>query len=304
MSTTAPVTNTTTAEADQTAGIGQRNSHRSVSPLNFYTDFATANFGSAVGSAAARVLAGMDGPDSPQPVTWDMGPGVIQSEETPWAQIQSQYAFVEKFAVLRPDVFGAANLERFDYWLNTLRYFSSLAEVGCARGQLDLVMKQVRLATDPESKLPYAQRALTNRIVLARAWDRMMSHLVSTVRTPGELGTVANLHQQNLVRRQFLTTYDTDLVSALGSSLPPSVDLATTYAGPSRLIVPAVRTLVEIGESLIARAMLITSTSIRNAPIMRWRWLGGTDYQSIPMTSVGGANFRAILPPATNDLEY
>jgi hypothetical protein len=289
-------------EADP-VGISGRDATRTIFPLEHYRDFARANFGPEVAEAAASILAGKDGKLF-LPATWDNGAGAIVIQQTPWLQILPQFTFVDELAALRPQVQGAGNLERFDYWLNTFRYLAALTEVACTRGQLDQSIQQINATTNAPLRLAYAQTALSNRIALARAWDRMMEHLLATVSTTGELGTVANLHQQNLVRRQFLTTNDAVLAAALGAPLPPSVNLSTNYAGPDRLVVPTVRTLAASNETLVLRALLMTTNPVSQPPVLHWRWLGQGDFQSVPMTNFGGTNFQAALPAATNDLEY
>jgi hypothetical protein len=284
-------------------GIAGRDQDRAISPQGLYTDFASASFGSNVASAVGAILAAKDGRLF-LPVTWDYGAGSIIIQQTPWSVLRTNFTFVDDLAALRPQVQGAGNLARFDYWLNTYRYLSELTEVACARGQFDLAMQQVSNAATPQLKLARAQTALTNRIALARTWDRMMAGLISTVSSSGELGTVANLHQQNIKRRAFLTTNDAALATALGAPLPASVNLATDYQGPARLVVPTARTLAASNEALTVRALLFASNSVPQTPVLHWRWLGASNYQSAAMTNVGGANYRAALPPATNDLEY
>jgi Malectin domain/Glycosyl hydrolase family 67 N-terminus len=289
-------------EADPVAITG-RDESRSLSSLAFFTDFASANFGSSVAAAAALILTNVDGRLF-QTVTWDHGAGAIIIQQTPWTILRTHFTFVDDLAALRPQVQGAGNLARFDYWLNTFRYLSSLTEVACARGQFDLAMQQVSNAATAQIKLARAQTALTNRIALARTWDRMMANLLSTVSSSGELGTVANLHQQNIKRRAFLTTNDAALATALGAPLPTSANLATNYQGPARLVVPTIRTLAASNETLTVRALLFASNSVPQAPVLHWRWLGTKNFQSVPMTNFGGVNFLATLPAATNDLEY
>lgn len=287
-------------EADPIYSIAGRDQSRSLSPLAFYTDFAQASFGSSVASAAGRILTGIDGMNLRSPATWSSGPGKIVVRQTPWAQYQTNYAFVAQFAALRPQVLGPGNLERFDYWLNMLRYLSAEAEVGCARGQLDAAITTMRTNATTQTK----QQALTNRVALAQAWDRMMSYLLATVSTPGELGTVANLNQHSLIGGAFLTTYDAELATALGTALPSSVNLAPTNNGSARIIVPTVRTLAAFGESLTVKAILQTPAALSQPPVLNWRPLGGSNYQSAPMTLAGGAAYQASLPAATNDFEY
>ena len=86
---------------------------------DFYLDFARANFGDTVADPAGQLLAKMDGVHLPQASDWKNGPGDLVPNAAPWSEVKPRYAFVDELAALRPQVNGAGNLERFDYWLNT-----------------------------------------------------------------------------------------------------------------------------------------------------------------------------------------
>lgn len=62
---------------------------------------------------------------------WVNGPGGLTPNQEGWATVSQQYQFVEDFARLRTLVQGVDNLQRFDYWdqsLQSLRvlYFAFL----------------------------------------------------------------------------------------------------------------------------------------------------------------------------------
>jgi len=65
----------------------------------------------------------------PLATTDDCSVGVLTPDATPWAAVAARFAFVEALEQLRPAVRGAGNLDRCDYWLNTFKYYRSLAQV-------------------------------------------------------------------------------------------------------------------------------------------------------------------------------
>ena len=156
-----------------------------------------------------------------------------------------------------------------DYWLNTYRYMAALAEVGCLRGELD--------------------RGQPVQAQLARAWERMLTHQIAATDTPGELGTLANLEQHNRVLRKFL-----------GAS---GVALAKTYAGPARLIVPTVRTLVDRGEALKLKVIAIDKPPVKSV-VLFWRPLGPGSFRKIDARHAARAVYNVALPAASGDFEY
>ncbi|MCX6927896.1 MAG: malectin domain-containing carbohydrate-binding protein, partial [Verrucomicrobia bacterium] len=107
---------------------GHQGQPRDLPCADFYADWAQAQFGPEVGDAMGKLFTSVDGGAGdysqnkatrlPRPADWIDGPGGLQSNPRPWAEVRAGYAFVEQIERLRPQVKGAANLERFDYWLN------------------------------------------------------------------------------------------------------------------------------------------------------------------------------------------
>jgi len=95
---------------------------------DFYADWALANFGSEAAAGIAKVFTDIDG-RVPLATTDGCPVGALTPDATPWAAVAARFAFVEALEQLRPAVRGAGNLDRCDYWLNTFKYYRSLAQV-------------------------------------------------------------------------------------------------------------------------------------------------------------------------------
>ena len=128
---------------------------------DFYVDWAKTEFGSEVAEPVAKLFTRLDGgPDMgigkrreaylPRPSTWVDGPGGIQPDSRPWDQVQTEYAFVDELAGLRSKVRGPGNLERFDYWLNTMRYVKAVGRVNCTWGRFNAAMTKVKKEQDKD----------------------------------------------------------------------------------------------------------------------------------------------------------
>lgn len=258
----------------------------------FYADFARANFGGTVAATAGRLLAAMDGVAMPQASDWKNGPGNLVPNPKPWSQERTRYAFVDELSALRSRVKGAGNLERFDYWLNTWRGAAAMAEASCIRGQLDQAMAATNHAA-----------ALAARLDLARVWARLMSLQTAIVSTPGELGTLANLEQHSRKESRFLDAHDTALARALDRPLPPEANPSPRYEGPSRLIVPTVRTTLRAGEALTLKIIVLDNETPRHVRL-RYRPLGRGRWHESPVQAIGRGVHSVTLPSATEDFEY
>ena len=78
---------------------------------DFYEDWAKAEFGPEASKEIAAIFTRLDG-HLPRPADWVTGPGSIRPDDRPWEAVEKEYAFVDEFCVLLPNVEGAGNLER------------------------------------------------------------------------------------------------------------------------------------------------------------------------------------------------
>ena len=263
----------------------------------FYIDFAGANFGRNIAEPAGKIFAAIDGVQLPQASNWKGGPGALVPSDKPWAEMKRQYSFVEELAALRPQVQGAGNRERYDYWLNTYRAMSLMAEAECARGQLDQTMRAVTSNGAPASV------ALAQRIQLAELWSRLLSLQASIVSTPGELGTIANLEQHTRQNQHFIDRHDAELVKALGAPLPAEAAPARAYRGPAKIIVPTVRSSVCQGEALKLNILALDQEPMRQIAV-KFRALGKGKWKTRSVTHLARAVYAATMTEAREDFEY
>ena len=272
-------------------------------PTNdFYEDWGIHEFGMEAGLAAAKVFQQVDGA-LPKPSDWVKGPGGIKPDGRPWEQVCKEYAFVDKFAALSSKVKGAGNRERFDYWLNTFLYLRAMGQVNCAWAEYDRLMEKVKQEKDAVAQKALArQLALPARQRLVFLLGTVYDHLLATVSTTGELGTVANWNQHNLP--DLLTLSGDELARILGEALPADVQPGQQYRGPTRVIVPTLRTSIAANESQKLKVLILSEKPPRQAALF-WRNLGGSRFARIPLRHIVRGVYSVDLPaPAKQDFEY
>jgi hypothetical protein len=293
---------------------GLRDRPRDLPAGDFYANWALSQFGPQAAEALADLFTRLDGtaaesgPRSanlPRPSDWKRGPGGIRIDRAPWSQRLGRYAFVDEMETLRPRVVGAGNLERFDYWLNTFRYLRAIGELACKRGRLDVIMERIDAEQDQQRRRAIArEQALPVRIELARLWERMMTHQLRVVSTPGEMGTIANLEQHVRRHNAFLSAHDETLARVLGDVLPDRVHPGLEYRGPARIIVPTVRSAVRERESLALKLIVLSRSHVRTVAV-RWRPMGQGEFRAVAAEHRGRCVYSAALPPAEGSgLEY
>ncbi|MFA5265931.1 MAG: malectin domain-containing carbohydrate-binding protein [Opitutaceae bacterium] len=289
-------------EADLLAGQARPPEDRAMPVAALYHDFAAANFGPEAAADISEIFTQIDGLKLPVPCIWIDGPGDILRNPAPWSEVSVGYSFVGRLEALRPRIHGAANLERYDYWLNQFRAFRLIGELGCTAGALDKEMNTLGAIADLEARRDWARRmALPLRIRLAELWTQLMHVEIAGASNVTELGTIANLEQRSRVHQQFLDKHDRGLVSALGAELPVGAQPSATYAGPVRIIVPTVRTSVAPGESLLLKVLLVAEKTSADA-VLCWRPIGEGEYRRIPLKQVARWVYEVALPALTPEV--
>ncbi len=273
---------------------------------DLYADWALANFGPEVASEAAAVFVGIDN-NIPLPATWTGvnggGAGGLQPDSRPWARVSQEYEFVDEFAKLRPDVRGAGNRERFDFWCNQLLYTRATAKACCAWGQLEAVLKVARVEKDlAKRKALAAENVLPLYKELVACVGEAYGLLMATVTDIGGIQTVINWEGHNALLG--IEKAAAELTEMLGGPLPEEAAIPTQYQGKPRLIVPTVRSLLEKGAALKLKVIVLDNQRPQEAAIY-WKPLGAKkDYRKAPLQHVGRAVYTVSLPAIDGDIEY
>ena len=131
----------------------------------------------------------------------------------------------------------------------------------------------------------------------------MMTHLLETVSTPGEMGTVANLELHTRVSGGYLTNSDARLEELLVKPLPGDCAIPTDYAGKPRLVVPTVRSVVLDGEALQLKILVLDQQPVQSVSV-HIRPLAKGEWRTIEASHLARSAWQAKLPPATEDFEY
>jgi len=290
------------AAHSETAG-SQTNNPRFLPLADFYTDWARAEFGPAVAGPIAAIFAKLDG-HLPRASNWEKGPGVISINRKPWAEVAPQYAFVDELAAVRPQVHGAGNLERFDWWLNTMRYNRAMARLACARGALDVTIENIKKEPDSATQQRLArEQALPQRGELVMLLAEMYGHLLATLNNASELGTICNIEQQSMLRTKLITIHDQELQELRGGPLPADAQPWPDYRGPARLVVLTARGSQAADERLPLRIIALDQQPVKSVAV-QIRPLGGRKWKTIRARHLARAVYAAQLPAARDDFEY
>jgi len=282
---------------------------------DFYADWAVTQFGSEVFQPIAKLFASLDGGPTaedrgqrtanlPRPSTWVKGPGGIKPDERPWEQVSKEYTFIEKMAKLRPQVKGAGNLERFDYWLNNFRYLQVVGKVNCTWAKFNAAMKKVKDQKNPdEQKRSARQLALPLRRELVAQVADVHRYLLATVSTNGAMGNVTNWQQH--ITPTLLNEPGRELANILGKDLPADAIPSNKYVGPLRIFLPTVRTSLNIGEDLKLKVIILAQNQPEDA-VLYWRPMGKGRYNKITLTHIARGVYSVKIPAnkIKTDLEY
>lgn len=274
---------------------------RHLPALDFYRDWAAAQFGPGAAEEAGGLFASLDG-RLPIPVVWTNGPGGIVPDVRIWDEVKGLYDFVERFEALRPKVAGAGALERFDYWAANFRYMREVARFNVLWARFNAAFEKVKTVKDEAERARLARETvLPLRIEMARTLRTVFDDLLASVSNPGELGTIANW-EQHLLPGAWEKPGE-ELSGILGGPLPVEAELGREYAGPARVFVPVARTSREAGETLAFKVLILAKGEPEKAEL-RWRALGAGKFEAASLEKVARGVWRAVCPAEDSDLEY
>ncbi len=257
-------------------------------PVNdFYRDWAAAQFGEGTGDSIASIFIKLDGGPAYnpkagkdyeanlyRPCTWIGGPGGIKINKEPWSAVSHHYDFINGLEKWENKVEGPLARERFSYWMAIFRYSRDMAHLGCLLGEIENTMADCKKLKDSgEKRQMVKNKAIPVRIEANRIWGEMETNLLSALGTTGEIGTVDNLEQHNFFMLNLLQKYDSLMVSISGHELSAEAQPWKDYRGPERIFVPAVRTLLEAGEGLSMKVIILENSGAANA-VLYWRPIG------------------------------
>jgi len=273
---------------------------------DFYRDWSAHQFGGECAEEIAVIFTKIDG-RLPEPARWNAGPGAIGINNRPWSSIEKNYAFVDELATLQPKIKGEGNKERFDYWLNSFRYMKAMARLGCARGELDKVIKQIEAEKDPAAKQTLAkEKALKLRKQLVVLLGEMYGHLLATLTNSSEMGMVANVEQHSMLQAKLLTSHDEKIEKLLGEPLPADAKPWKDYRGPGRVIVPTARGNLTAGEDLKLKVIILAGQQPQEA-VLCWRPMGSGEYKKAALIHISRGVYSVTVPAEQIkdcDLEY
>ncbi len=270
----------------------------------FYLDWATRNFGSEAAEPIATLFANLDKagePGSPGAVPvvtdWDTddedsnnaAPGAITANENSWSEEKDKFSFVAELERIRPRVVGAANLDRFDYWLKTMQVFRLMAEYGVLRYQFEVTMEAGNWPV-----------ALDYRKQMARLFEQIQTLEIEKTVNASDLGEIVNLEILNWHQLMELK-WDQELKEGLGTPIPEEANPAGMYTGKAFIRATPMRTQLYAGEDY--RLKVWVMGELQN-PMLYWRYLGTNSFQSIPITPVARSVYEVTIPNPTGDFEF
>ncbi len=279
------------------------NPPRDLPVMDFYEDWAAAQFGLEAGAAAAAIFTRLDG-NFPATSAWIYGPGGIITGKEPWKTAAARFVFVDEFAALRPRIRGAGYLDRFDWWLNTFRVTREMGRLGALRGELNAIIADIEKEKIPSVQRQLARgRALPVRLEMVRALGAMNEALLATLHNATELGTLCNIEQQSILRLQILIGQDAAMEKFLGEPLPATAHPWKDYRGAPRLAVMTGRTTANKGESLKLKIVALDKQPVKSV-VVHIRPLGRGEWNAMSAAHLARAVYEASLPAAMEDFEY
>jgi len=290
---------------------------RDLQTVDFYTDWVKSEFGVdskelvelfvQLDSKGYEQKEGHKGDAPLNASSWIEGPGALMVDQSidQLEERLSRYAFIADMELIRPQIAGEGNLDRFDYWLNNFRFNEALLETAKSIRLLDEAVARIKDEKDAGRQEEMARdQLLPLRVDVTRTWEKMSYILLQKISTNGELGILANLEMHSMDRLQLLERHDAFMTS-LGLTLPDNAMPKDEYAGPTRIIVTTNQSLLTAGDDFTLRIRVLSARSSVEGKLL-WSRMGSDKFQSKPFKHMARKVFEVHIPSEEieDDFEY
>jgi hypothetical protein len=314
-------------DVDKKMSFEEANNHAANHPgerpvADFYQDWATAQFGTNVASQLGKIFDNLDGTYTgskvtpknwmeatavvkmPRPSGWIGGPGGVTYDTVKWETRAKDYLFIRELETIRPMVKTKGNLERFDYWLNTFYYTRATGQLSCTMGEFRSEFEKIRALKTPAEQRAAAEAVLFPlRLKAVGLYEEVHKYLFKTINTQGELGNLTTWQQRS--NYICFDQYTVELEKLLGRVLPIEAFPGNLPVYENRIILPDLRLNLEQGENLDIKAVILSTSGLKKAEL-KYRPLGASTYQVIPLQHISRKTYRVFLPKQKikEDFEY
>jgi hypothetical protein len=278
-------------------------------PINdFYFDWAKANFGASVANEAAKIFEELDGTKPggqttllPRPSAWSSGPGGIKPDTIKWDQRKADYLFVDNFERLSESVSGAGDKERFEYWINTFKYLRAIGKFACSTGQINRLMETAKKGRMGNNK-ELIKSFIEIRITQIDEFEEIITFLLKTINTTGDLGTMANWQQHNYAKYLFIPGKEFEKLTK--QELPADCWPSDKNININRIIVPTLRTTLRKGEEFKLKVIILCD-NVKYAKFY-WKPIGETTYKQVNLKNLNRSVWQVYITAQSivDDFEY
>ena len=229
-------------------------------------------------------------------------------EKTTNAAMSAYFAPLDEMESLRPKIKGAGNLERFDYWLSTLRATQLRVKTWVLSARLGAKVKEAKTMGAADKAPDFVRtQVLPLQLEVARSYENMIAAYVNAAKSPGEIGTIASIEYG--MRNRIACAQDEEIVKLLGESpfeggaakrrgmldLPDEAAVSTAYRGAPRIFVSTKCSQIKIGEPQEIRAFVLSGPKCSEVNLY-WRPLGNGTFNKVPATHRNRQAYRVAVP--------
>ncbi|HAH22572.1 MAG TPA: hypothetical protein DCL77_02200 [Prolixibacteraceae bacterium] len=291
--------------------------NRDLPTTDFYTDWSKSEFGFYnkklvdllvwLDSHGQEMKEGYKGDATMNVTDWIGGPGGLMTNKAVEELTEriNRYKFIPQMEAILPNVMGAGNKERFEYWLTNLKYNRSLLETALVYKKLLMSIEDIKKENDQAKKQQMANDiALPLRLELKGRWEQTIELLLAKASTTGEMGMIANLEMHNYQHNQILTGQD-KFLQDLGVNLPEKAFPGKEYLGKTRVIVPTDESILTKGMDFYLRVRILSPEKQVSGKLV-WRSFGNGKFNSIELKRMDRNVFEVTIPAAqiNDDFEY
>jgi hypothetical protein len=286
---------------------------RDLDVSDFYTDWAKYQFGENVGERIANIFVKLDGgvktvfrqpfiTNLPRPADWVEGPGGLRLKYfKSWEDAGQKFGFVDEMEKLQPEVAGAGNIERFNFWLNEFRYLKATTRLVCLIDEFNMLASEMKSLPLTEQKAFAEKNLVPKRIEEMKTLATVHEFLVQLVTSKGTLGNLTNWQQH--VIPIFIGKQATELSTILGRELTAEEMPMTNISASLVNIISPTGTL-EKGDDF--KIEILSMNTEKLIGTISFRMLGQDEFQQLQARHVSRGVYNIEIPARLiqDDFEY
>ncbi len=213
--------------------------------------------------------------------------------------VERKYAFIEKLERILSGMGGGPQRQRLGWWVSRFKAMKEMELIGHLAARRDKALGTAEKEKDEVSR----RKSIEEMVIplqkeLVKAFERVFRHLLGSISSKGEMGTIANFNQH--IVPVLLLDPARRIGKMLGRELPACALPSREYTGRFRVFATGIVPWIERGKVLKIKARVLSREKPVSVRIF-WRELGGGGFHEGMVSRLGRNVYLCSFNPGRVD---